>query len=425
MTKRGTVYITHCVDTEGPLHETLEATFQRFHERFGIKMEPSQKLLQKIQKKEIDLGGLEEKAADFVAPKRLAYLSRWDDVEEMIRAVTCIDYRQKYADPKGNPYTFTWFIVDVVGYRDNPRDKAQGFHAVWDKYMRFLDKNLYNDAMGWHFHTVPVGNHALHYNTCWTNNDYHEQVLARRIIERSWFPSAFRAGGHIERNDLSFWLEQFIPFDYSCHSLEKNIYEPGSQQDWRFSPVTWGAYHPDFYDYRKPGRMKRRIFRCLDFDSNNIMLDRSEVEKAFQSAQEGNKVILAYSSHDRRDMRPKIEKAASLIKDVARCYADVDWEYANALDAARKACALEERPAPLFSIEREKGTFLITSDQPLFGPIPFLAVEEENGIFYRDNPTQESETRWAYTCIRPEKTLRIGVGASNASGNTGTKTILL
>ena len=39
------VYVVHCVDTEGPLHESVEATFERLKAIFGIDLEPSVALL--------------------------------------------------------------------------------------------------------------------------------------------------------------------------------------------------------------------------------------------------------------------------------------------------------------------------------------------------------------------------------------------
>ena len=47
-----------------------------------------------------------------------------------------------------------------------------------------------------------------------------------RLIEKN-FPILFRAGANIERNDLSQWLENFIPFDFSNRSrkLSKNKIE--------------------------------------------------------------------------------------------------------------------------------------------------------------------------------------------------------
>ncbi len=425
MEKEPKLYIVHCVDTEGPLEETVQATFERLWDIKGIKLEPSFDTLRKLQRREIDLGGLEDEIADFVAPHRLAYLSRWSDIDEMVLAVTSSDYRYANADPEGNPYTFTWFVIDVVGYVDNCRRKAVGYHVVWDNYQKILKGRMFNDIFGWHFHTVPVGNHSLHYNTCWTNNAFHEEVLARRILERSWFPSLFRAGANIERNDLSFWLEQFIPFDYSCASCPKQLEEPGSMWDWRQAPVAWTPYHPDFYDYRKPGTMNRWLFRCVDVDTTFMALSEKDVEDAFMAVRSGKSAVLAYNSHDRRDLRPKIEHARKLIKQVGDGYPDVVWRYANAKEAAQAVCRVPDKPAPRFEMEIKDSTVFIRTDQPLFGPHPFVAIEEEGGVFFRDNPTIESESSWAYQLVRKKKTRKVGVAGSNISGNVGTSYISL
>ena len=48
------VYVVHCVDTEGPLHESVEATFERLKAIFGIDLEPSVALLRQLQAGDID-----------------------------------------------------------------------------------------------------------------------------------------------------------------------------------------------------------------------------------------------------------------------------------------------------------------------------------------------------------------------------------
>ena len=53
--KNKTVYITHCVDAEGPLRESLPATFERIKDVFSIELEPSHEVLKKLQNREIDL----------------------------------------------------------------------------------------------------------------------------------------------------------------------------------------------------------------------------------------------------------------------------------------------------------------------------------------------------------------------------------
>ena len=145
---RPLVHVVHCVDTEGPLEETIEATFDRLNRRFGLDLEPSFALLSRLQNQEMDLGGLEEEMARFIAPRRLDYLSLWRQVEESVAAVSNPRFRREHADPSGGPYTLTWFIIDVVGYRDNPRRKAEGFHVIWDAYQRFLRNRMAGDAFG-------------------------------------------------------------------------------------------------------------------------------------------------------------------------------------------------------------------------------------------------------------------------------------
>ena len=51
------VYVVHCVDTEGPLYESLDATFDRLYSLLGVKLEPSKNILEKIQNKQFDLNG--------------------------------------------------------------------------------------------------------------------------------------------------------------------------------------------------------------------------------------------------------------------------------------------------------------------------------------------------------------------------------
>ena len=145
------VYVVHCVDTEGPLEESLEATFERLRKERGIDLPPDRDTLSALQNAAMDLSGEEKEIAEFLAPSRLAYLSSWEDVERMVQAMTSESSRLSYADPQGNPYAFTWYIIDVVGYVDNPRRKALGWHVIWDKYQRLLRSSLGIDSLGMAF----------------------------------------------------------------------------------------------------------------------------------------------------------------------------------------------------------------------------------------------------------------------------------
>ena len=45
------LYIVYCIDTEGPIHEPLEATFDRLFHLYGVRLGATQANLNKIQKK--------------------------------------------------------------------------------------------------------------------------------------------------------------------------------------------------------------------------------------------------------------------------------------------------------------------------------------------------------------------------------------
>ena len=72
MTKK-TLYLVHCIDTEGPLTEGLDATFERIKNTFNIKLKPSKSNLKKIQQKRLNLNGYEEAVYNMVRPDKISY----------------------------------------------------------------------------------------------------------------------------------------------------------------------------------------------------------------------------------------------------------------------------------------------------------------------------------------------------------------
>ena len=71
-----TVHVVHCVDAEGPLYESLDATFERLRYIFHLDLEPSREMLSKLQQGEIDLGGLEKSVQKVVEPQIINYNSQ-------------------------------------------------------------------------------------------------------------------------------------------------------------------------------------------------------------------------------------------------------------------------------------------------------------------------------------------------------------
>ena len=63
------------------------------------------------------------------------------------------------------------------------------------------------------------GHSATHY---FAHNPVIFQILARRILDRMWFPCVNRPGFHTTRPDSHWLMEQFIPFDYANQSTDED-----------------------------------------------------------------------------------------------------------------------------------------------------------------------------------------------------------
>ncbi len=90
---RNTVYVVHCIDTEGPLYESLQAKFQRLRELFGIELAATEENLEKIRSKQLDLNGLEDIVATTFSSHLSSYKDTWDKLDEMLSRIMAEEFR--------------------------------------------------------------------------------------------------------------------------------------------------------------------------------------------------------------------------------------------------------------------------------------------------------------------------------------------
>ncbi len=432
------LYVVHCIDTEGPLFESLPATFQRLKAMTGIELEPSRGTLTSLQRGELDLGGHEEVVKIAFAPQLLNYNDTWDKVDAMLDEMMSESYRQRHADPAGRPWSYNWFCVDHVGYSSNPRRRDMGYHNVFDHYRARVAASGGPDEIHWHAHPMPASGEAQHNATSYLSSPHILETLVRRILERGYFPAAFRPGFHAERPDSHWLLEQFVPFDYANQSLpaagieeQQDDLAAGRFGDWRRAPNDWSPYHPDHDDYQRPGTCRRTIFRCLNVGTRFKLLDEAEVRRAFARAAAGDATALAFTNHDFRDMRPDVEHVHGMLERVGREFPEVEWRHAGALEAARAVLGLAD-PGPLeFRLTAQRsGDAMkvdVRSNHAIFGPQPFLAVEVAGGSFKFDNLDIQTPFRhWNYVfdeqTFPPRAVARFGFGAADAFGHTAVAT---
>jgi hypothetical protein len=440
----GTVYVVHCIDTEGPLYESVDATFSRLKSMFGIDLEPSAETLRKLQAGELDLGGSEEAVRSFVDPQLLAYNDTWDKVDSMLDDCMSANFRKRMVDSRGNGWVYNWFCVDHVDYDINPRRRDIGYHNVFDHYRDAMrDTDSFQDGLHFHYHPHNFRREAHRCAThWWASSDSLHQVISRRVIDRQWFPAAHRPGFHAIRPDSHWFLEQFVPFDYSSQAVSnagpdaavQSAFHSGRYGDWRRAPANWAPYHPAHDDHQRAGTCRRWIARCLNVGTRFRLLTERDVRQAFDEARAGMPVVLAFTDHDHRDMRPDVETVRGLLATVSPDYPDVSFVFAEAIGAIRGALGLPHQSPCELAVELHAAkdgshhVLTVHTDTPTFGPQPWLALRTKAGTYHYDNfDAEKPHHQWQYVLdddTFPLNALdKIGVAAANAYG-TSTVTLL-
>ena len=150
-------------------------------------------------------------------------LNNWKAIDESLKKIFSDSFRQEFSDSSGEPVKFNWFIMDWAGFKTNPVKRDFGYHKIFDHYVENFGSSIkkFNDGIYWHYHHPPKSGIGNEWNPNWKQNREYENILCRAVIERNFFPAIFRAGGTIENNDASNWLEKWIPFDYSSRAKAK------------------------------------------------------------------------------------------------------------------------------------------------------------------------------------------------------------
>ena len=142
--------------------------------------------------------------------------------------------------------------MDFTGFRTNPKKRVARYHDTWDR-IRTLP--VEPDGLYWHYHVPPESGIGDEWSETWLSSNECNVILARRLLERGAFPAAFRAGGTIEDEAASHWLEHAIPIDFSNRVSERS--HPGADLyhfNWSGAPAVWGSYHPSAATFCGPAR---------------------------------------------------------------------------------------------------------------------------------------------------------------------------
>lgn len=425
------LYIVFNIDTEGPATEPLRHIFWRVKNIYGLDWEPTYENLARLQSGDVD--GLDEESRlgirTMLSPDRLEYIHNWEEMTTAVEGFFSDDCRKDFPDSYGDGYTYSFYIRDLVDYDYNPRRKPIGYHQVYDFYAEQIDRLKSVDKLYWHFHAPGNVRHAYLDGLNISHTNHHVQVLARRVLDRADFPACFRPGMDHVRPDHNMFLELWVPFDYSNQGAEPTPEElsqkdnsPGRFGDWRRAPRDWSTYHPDFYDYQKPGSMRRVIARNLYTRSRFRGMTVEEVHKAIARVESGENTIMSFSCHDSRDMRNEVVHINGLLREACGQGHPVPFRYVNAVDAMRLALELPFEQPPVLEARWNGDRFEVGSDKPLWGPQPFFCFMTWDHRYYHDNLDFVGENEWSYTfdwqTMDKRALAKVAVASNDAYGNT-------
>jgi hypothetical protein len=354
-------------------------------------------------------------------------ISNWSQIVKLIKIITDKKFRTTLKDNKNNGLIYSWFILTLTGFKTNPFKRPMKYHQNFDFYIKNFGRNFKknNDGIYWHYHQPSKSGIGNEWSKDWLSSNEYINILNKLIVERNFFPCCFRAGGRIEDNNLSNWLEEFIPFDFSKCSGEINwnrVESDGKKlievADWSKASKKWSGYYPDFNNYQSEGLMKRCIFRSVDLKSPVYEITEGDISEAFELANTGQNSLLSVFEHDKRfSLIENIQEFLKKLKKVSNKYKKIKFYYCNAQDAALKVMNIKNVKEPKFYFFKVKDKrLIIKSDSNIFGSRPYVCWKKNNKIF--EMPVNKiGINAWLTPPLKKNEKTQIFVVANNASGN--------
>ena len=421
------LHLVHCVDTEGPLNETIDATFQRLTELTGQEWDSSPENYLALLDGALKTNDPELDSQIYRAFNRttLNYCSTWDQVEEAVRAVLNAQKAGRWLDDRGVCLPTTWFAMDHFHLGDNPREKEARVFEITRKYQELftLFSGSEMNSIEFHFHCQGVVPNPLAAAHSLANSlqDFHHS-LATRVLNTGRFPTVVRPGFHSERQDLHLLFEQWFPFDFG--NQRQLVADDGADErfgDWRQAPATWSGYHPDHRYVFKEGACNRKIFRCLNVGTRLRNLTDDEIRDAFDRARSGSISVLAFCQHDFRPMLAGIADVVDRVQAIRKEFPSVELIFSTAHEAARTTCGAHPEVRLKHCFVGNKLIVDVVQGR-LFGSQPYLAMEFKDRTVAHDNfDVVVPETVFSYTfdeqTVQLENVARIAVGSAGIGGS--------
>ncbi len=350
-----------------------------------------------------------------------------------IAAVMDDDWRKSYHDSFGGLPRFTWFVLSHEALFHVP---GGGGTMVYDSMMKFADRiDRYGDEIGWHYHHVdwsdPDHDGKLSWNqlttfdrTAYTDGTdirIAERSLAALLVRRRFLPTVFRGGWTWENNDLSKWLENIIPYDFSAYPPNignQAFHEPlRNEYDWSRSPTTFRGYHPSRSDYQRPGRMHRWIFRTVAPNTEREWL------RYISAAMTGQDQLFCYTAHSYDNLRADIDDFLGRLLHLTDSL-EIKTRFTAASEAAAAVTGIGRQHPPDLSVSQSDSAIVIRCRGSIYQPVPYCAAVDAAGDTRRMVPVSDGPGQWRIEAI-PTGCREIVCAVSNRSGESAVAAITI
>jgi len=365
----------------------------------------------------------------YLRPDRLTQPLGTDDFAAggKIDQIVSPSFRSSYRDSFGGSLRLSWFLATHEAYfHGDPPNPDIVFEAM-APYA--AEARTLGDCFGWHYHHSDWcdldGDGVSYWNELLTfdgseycdgaDTSLPQPMLAVLLLDQGFYPSCYRAGWLWENTDLSNWLEQIVPFDFSNLSpfwvAQQQPDNLSNIYDWSRAPSDWSAYHPARADYQTPGEMNRWIFRSYPGISG--------LDSAFARAAAGNDVVVSLYTHSFADIS-QFHPGKFLYQSAGR-FPGVRFKYVNAFEGAHIATGLTDSIAPTADVSRTWNRFTTEVTGSLFAP-PLGAVRHPDGSYALVHPVMHRELTnghhsWTFS-LDGETYTAFRIGGTDPAGNT-------
>ncbi len=344
-------------------------------------------------------------------------------------------FRSQNLDSYGQTIKFTWWMMggNVFRYatnKDMPLPNTMTLYLMKKYHGASIAR--YGDELTMHYHSWVWTDYDKD-GIYWWNQakkftesaDDFDVTLSQYLLEENTFPVSFRSGWHAMDNDWQQTLDVILP--YSMHDdypgVRRDTTEPiDNVYDWSKSSKDYVPFHPSPTNYQLPGSCKGYNLRSTYMAS----LDSATMVSIFAKANAGvDQVVCLWAHLPEDDFPTNAARINRLAHDAEGKYPAVKFRYCTAIEAMQRWLHTTDATPPTITLSEKRSgnnlTFVVTSNEPLFQPQPFVAVKDLNENYIRLRIRQTATGEW--TTIDPlaaGSIAKVAVAATDTVGNLST-----